>query len=611
MQSAKPEKDGVHYRVWAPLHQTLHVVVNGRREVSLTRDSEAGFSGVDAKGEAGDLYQFELSDGRMLPDPGTHFQPDGVHGPSEVIDHATFKWPISGFKTPTLRELVIYECHIGTFTSDGTFAAAIAKLPHLKELGVTAIHILPVADFAGRWNWGYDGVCLFAPTRNYGRPEDMKRFVAAAHEVGLAVILDVVYNHFGPDGNYWESYSDEFFVKGDANIWGKTINFASPHVREFFINNVAHWIEHYHVDGFRLDATHAIVDKSEPHILTEIADEVRSRGGFTIAEDERNLAKLITPQPGGIGIDAAWADDFHHVVKVALTNERFAHFRSYNGTPKELIETVENGWLFRGQVYPQWKKPRGTECGRLAPEKFVYCISNHDQVGNRPLGERLNHLVSPEAYAAASALLCLLPYTPMIWMGQEWAASTGFCFFTDHAGEIGRNVSKGRLKEFEHYGADFGEDVLRRMPNPQDPTSFYNSKLNWGEIDQSPRGRQSLVGREDFLDEQINRISGKGLIQPLQIRIRISQSIDMIQPDSLNDCGFRQLEQLRVRALENTFALNRHASEKVYLKKSPIINLLRTISPMHQSIVLLCKCRRGISFDQCRFANRKCCFEVS
>ena len=483
MQSAKPQKDGVHYRVWAPKYQSLSVVVAGR-DVPMTRGADGIFNAVDPAGAVGDLYQFKLPNGQTLPDPGTHFQPQGVHGPSEVIHHGAFRWPRVDFKGPALGDLIIYECHIGTFTREGTFAAAIEKIPYLKELGVTAIQIMPVADVGGRWNWGYDGVCLCAPTRNYGRPDDMKRFVAAAHEAGLAVILDVVYNHFGPDGNYWESYTDEFFVKGDSNIWGKTINFASKHVREFFINNVAHWMEHYHIDGFRLDATHAIIDKSKPHILTEISDEVRRRGGFTIAEDERNMAALVSPNPDGLGIDAVWADDFHHVVKVALTNERFAHFRSYEGTPKELHETVENAWLFRGQTYPQWKKPRGTDCAHLDPAKFIYCISNHDQVGNRPLGERLNQIISPEAYAAASALLCLLPYTPMLWQGQEWSASTTFCFFTDHAGEIGKNVSKGRLNEFKHYGADFGEDVIARMPDPQDPDTFYNSKLNWSEVNQ-------------------------------------------------------------------------------------------------------------------------------
>jgi maltooligosyltrehalose trehalohydrolase len=481
MQSAKAEKDGVHYRVWAPKHESLSVMVGGR-EIAMARAADGVFTTIDEPGSAGDLYQFKLPDGRMLPDPGTHFQPHGVHGPSEVIDHDAFRWPRANFMAPALHDLIIYECHIGTFTPEGTFASAIGKLSYLKDLGVTAIQIMPVADFAGRWNWGYDGVCLYAPTRNYGRPEDFKRFVAAAHDIGLAVILDVVYNHFGPDGNYWESYSDEFFVKGDSNIWGRTINFTARPVREFFIGNVAHWMDHYHIDGFRLDATHAIVDKSKPHILTEIAAEVRKRGGFTIAEDERNMAALVSPQPEGLGIDAVWADDFHHVVKVALTGERFAHFRSYEGTPKELHETVENGWLFRGQIYPQWQKPRGTECAQLDPAKFIYCISNHDQVGNRPLGERLNQIVSPEAYAAASALLCLLPYTPMIWQGQEWAAATMFCFFTEHAGEIGKNVSKGRLNEFKHYGADFGEDVIARMPDPQDPTTFTNSKLNWSEL---------------------------------------------------------------------------------------------------------------------------------
>src|SRR5688572_30448555 len=386
MHSAKPERDGVHYRVWAPKHETLSVVVSGR-EIAMARAADGVFTAIDERGRAGDLYQFKLPDGKTLPDPGTHFQPQGVHGPSEVIDHGSFEWPGVKLAAPALPDLIIYECHVGTFTPEGTFATAIDKLQYLKELGATAIQIMPVGDFGGRWNWGYDGVCLYAPTRNYGRPEDFKRFVAAAHEVGLAVILDVVYNHFGPNGNYWESYSDDFFVKGDSNIWGKTINFTSKHVREFFVGNVAHWMEHYHIDGFRLDATHAIVDKSKPHILTEIADEVRKRGGFTIAEDERNMAGLVTPAPDGLGIEAVWADDFHHVIKVALTNERFAHFRSYEGTPKELHETVENGWLFRGQIYPQWKKPRGTECAHLDPAKFIYCISNHDQVGNRPLGE--------------------------------------------------------------------------------------------------------------------------------------------------------------------------------------------------------------------------------
>jgi maltooligosyltrehalose trehalohydrolase len=512
-QSAKPTGNGVEYRVWAPRHEVAEVlIVDGCerpvRSVELTREQGGFFTGVDRLGKAGDLYKFRFGSHGALPDPASHFQPLGVHGPGEVIDHGAFRWPESEnkFRRPELGELVIYECHVGTFTREGTFAAAMEKLGHVKALGATAIELMPVADFAGRRNWGYDGVSLFAPSRCYGRPEELKELVAAAHATGLAVILDVVYNHFGPDGDYWESYLDEFFAKADANIWGKTINFGSKVVRDFFWGNVIHWLEHYHVDGFRLDATHAIVDSSEKHILTEIADAVRARGGFTIAEDERNWSKLVTPAPEGIGVDAVWADDFHHVVKVMLTGAKFAHFVSYEGTMTELVETIENGWLFRGQVYKQTGKKRGTESKDLETEKFIYCISNHDQVGNRPLGERLNQLVSAEAYAAASALLCVLPYTPMIFMGQEFAATTPFCFFTDHRGEIGKNVSKGRLNEFKHYGANFGEDVLARMPDPQNEKTFLDAKLNWGDLERE-ESRRCLELYQRFLKFRRERLT--------------------------------------------------------------------------------------------------------
>lgn len=504
IQSARPGPEGVRYRVWAPKHESAHVVIVDEREwpvraVALKRDSDGVFGGIDRHGGPGDLYKFKFPVGSLRPDMASHFQPFGVHGPGEVIDHAVFQWPKGTFQSPALAGLVIYECHIGTFTPEGTFRAALAKLEHIKKLGATAIELMPLGDFAGDRNWGYDGVSIYAPARCYGRPNDLKRLIAAAHELGLAVILDVVYNHLGPDGNYLECFSDNYFSTVAANIWGKNLNFEGPgsqFVREHFIGNVIHWMEHYRIDGFRLDATHAIVDSSKPHVLTEIAREVKKRGGFTIAEDERNLAELITAESaGGMGVTGAWADDFHHVVKVALTGERFAHFRSYEGTPVELLDTVRNGWLFRGQIYPQWNRERGTECAHLAPEQFVYCISNHDQAGNRPLGERLNHLISPEAYAAASALLCALPYTPMLFMGQEWAASTPFCFFTDHAGEIGRNVSKGRLNEFKHFGADFGPEVIDKMPDPQEQATFLDSKLNWSDLEEAHHQKMLEVYR--------------------------------------------------------------------------------------------------------------------
>ena len=500
--SAKPGSEGVQYTVWAPRHQSLDVVILDKderlqRAARLTRHADGWFTGIDAEGKPGDLYKFRFPNGTLVPDMASHFQPHGVHGPSQVIDHSRFQWSDQSFKRAKLADLVIYEIHVGTFTAEGTFNAATEKLGTLKDLGVTAIQLMPLGDFAGGRNWGYDGVSLYAPARCYGTPDDLKRLITAAHAIGLSVILDVVYNHLGPDGNYLESYSQDYFSK-TKNVWGHNLNFDGPNskaVREHFIANVVHWMEHYHVDGFRLDATHAIVDEGEPHVLAEIAREVKQRGGLTIAEDERNWSGLITPAVDGIGINAAWADDFHHVVKVMLTDERFAHFRSYHGTPSELLDTVQNGWLFRGQVYPQWKRPRGTPCRHLGTDQFVYCISNHDQAGNRPLGERLNHLVSPEAYAAASALLCVLPYTPMLFMGQEWAASTPFCFFTDHAGELGQKVSAGRLKEFEHYGADFGEEILKRMPDPQDEATFLNSKLNWDDLGNEVHQRMREIYR--------------------------------------------------------------------------------------------------------------------
>lgn len=500
LQSARPGPGGVAYSVWAPNHDQVEVDVNGRH-VPLTRDVRGFHRGADPHGKAGDLYKFALSGKAGLPDPAAHFLPQGVHGPGEVIDHGAFEWPKTDleFQRPALDQLVIYELHIGAFTREGTFRAAIDRLSHIRQLGANAVQLMPIGDFAGRRNWGYDGVSLFAVSHNYGRPEDFKAFVAAAHGEGLAVILDVVYNHFGPDGNYLEAYANSFFSSQPGNIWGKSINFDgsdSEAVRAFFVANVIHWMERYHVDGFRLDATHAIVDNSRSHILSEIASEVRRRGGFTIAEDERNWNQLV--QANGIGIDAVWADDFHHVVKVGLTGEKFAHFTSYEGSGRELVDTLRNGWLFRGQIYQQTGKARGTQCAMLEAEKFVYCISNHDQVGNRPLGERLNHLVSRDAYAAASALLCCVPYTPMIFMGQEFSASTPFCFFTDHRGEIGENVSKGRLAEFKHYKANFSAETLAGMPDPQLEKTFLDSKLDWNDLN-DPNRREILRVYRDFL----------------------------------------------------------------------------------------------------------------
>lgn len=479
---------GVVYRVWAPRHRRVGVSIGGgnepARQITLQAEGDGYFAGLDPDGRAGDLYEYEIENSRVA-DPASRFQPLGVEGPSQVIDPRAHTWVTPGWRPPPLKGRVIYELHVGTFTREGTFLAAIDRLDYLVDLGVNAIELMPLADFAGDRNWGYDGVMLFAPARCYGRPDDLRALVDAAHARGIAVIVDVVYNHFGPVGNVLPRFSADYLHPSRESGWGRALNFDGENcqpVREFFVQNACMWLDEYHADGLRLDALHAIEDSSPVHIIAEIAAAVHVRGGFVVGEDERNDALAITPRPeGGWGLDGVWADDFHHTLRVALTGQREAHFGSYSGRPDEWVRTLQDGWFFQGQVFPQWERPRGTPCAQLAPERFVYCISNHDQVGNRPLGDRLHDVVSPEAYRAVSMLLCLSPYTPMLFMGQEWAAGTPFPFFTDHPGEVGRNVSKGRLNEFREKKAVYGDEVIARMPDPQAESTFRSAKLNWDE----------------------------------------------------------------------------------------------------------------------------------
>lgn len=480
---------GVVYRVWAPDHVAVSVAVGGgktpQRRIALDHEGEGYFSGIDPEGRAGDLYRFEMSE-LQLADPASRYQPLGVEGPSQVIDPRSHEWVARGWRPPPLRGRVIYELHVGTFTTGGTFRSAIDRLGHLAELGVNAIELMPVADFAGERNWGYDGVMLFAPARCYGTPDELRALVDAAHECGLAVILDVVYNHVGPVGNVLGRYAASYFQRDAHSPWGQSPNFdgsnAEP-VRRLVLQNACMWFDEYRVDGLRLDAVHAIVDESPTHIVAEIAAAAHGRGGFVIGEDERNEAKLITPRAeGGWGVDAVWADDFHHTIRVALARDRQAHFASFDGSTAEWLTTVRDGWLFHGQYFKQWERERGTMAGHLPPERFVWCISNHDQAGNRPLGDRLHDVIDAQAYRAASMLLCLAPYTPMLFMGQEWAASSPFPFFTDHPGEIGENIRSGRLAEYRDKKADYGEEMLARMPDPQAPATFTSAKLNWSEL---------------------------------------------------------------------------------------------------------------------------------
>lgn len=488
---------GVTYRVWAPDHRHGSVCIQppdaAERRLELAPRAGGFFEAIDEQGRAGDLYTFEFIKGKRLPDPAARFLPQGVHGPSECIDPNSYSWQTDTWQRPRWHGQSIYELHVGTFTEDGTFRSAIARLDHLVELGVEAIEIMPVADFAGDRNWGYDGVALYAPARCYGRPDDFRALIDAAHQRGLAVILDVVYNHLGPAGNYLTQFSKDYFHSTRTTPWGNAFNVDAPHsgpVRAFFRENAAYWLDEFRVDGLRLDATHAIEDQSERHLLAEIAETVHARGGFVIAEDERNSRDLLSFGEGkGQGIDAAWSDDFHHQVRVALTGVRESYFGSYAGSSDELATTLSRGWFYTGQPFPFWNgRQRGEDAAHLPPSAFIYCIENHDQVGNRALGERLEHLVEPALFRAATMLLCLSPYVPMLFMGQEWAASSPFLFFTNHEGELGRAISEGRRKEFAQAGLNRGirsEDI----PDPQDLLTFVRSKLDWREL-QEPLHRE-------------------------------------------------------------------------------------------------------------------------
>jgi maltooligosyltrehalose trehalohydrolase len=455
----------------------------------LTPEADGMFSGWVTDAAPGHRYRYRLNGGDAYPDPASRFQPDGVHGPSMIVSPWTFEWTDGRWTGVPLADLVIYELHVGTFSQSGSFAGVMSHLPALRDLGITAIELMPVAAFPGERNWGYDGVDLFAPARCYGLPDDLRRLVDAAHRHGLAVIIDVVYNHLGPDGAYLQQFSPHYFTQRHHSPWGAGVNLDGEHsrrVREFFIENALHWIHEYHLDGVRLDATHAIQDESPQHFLAELADRVHgSTGGrhvHVIAEDDRNLARIVTAaDAGGWGLDAVWADDFHHQVRRAVAGDADGYFRDYRGTSEDIAATIRQGWFFTGQHSQHRGGPRGTDAAAVPPQRFVYCLQNHDQVGNRAFGERLHHQIDLAAYRAVSALLLMLPHTPLLFMGQEWAASSPFLYFTDHHPELGRLVTEGRRREFRAFSAFAGETAGAAIPDPQAADTFLASRLDWTE----------------------------------------------------------------------------------------------------------------------------------
>jgi maltooligosyltrehalose trehalohydrolase len=482
---ARVDAEGVRFGVFADPAQRCSVRLFGSdgtpvAEHEMRPRGRGFFETVVRTAGAGSLYKFVVDD-RELPDPFARFLPNGVNGPAEVVETVEdrFEWRHGPGVSRPLAELVIYEIHVGTFTEAGTYAGARARLGHLAELGVTAVELMPVAAFPGRWGWGYDGVALFAPYAPYGRPDDLRAFVDAAHGLGLSVFLDVVYNHFGPSGNCLSAYCARYFSSQEDNAWGQALDYTHPALRRAIVENARYWLESFRFDGLRLDAVHAIVDHSSPNIVREItAAAARLKPTKVIvAEDNRNDPGLVSAD----GVHAVWADDFHHQVRVTLTGERDGYYAAYRPGVADLARTINRGWLYEGQMYPPTGLPRGAPSDGLDAPTFVYCLQNHDQVGNRAFGDRLTAAVSWDQYRAVSALLLFLPMTPLLFMGQEWGASSPFLYFTDHEPDLGRLISEGRRREFSGF-AGFQEAAARALiPDPQAAASFEASRLRWSE----------------------------------------------------------------------------------------------------------------------------------
>jgi maltooligosyltrehalose trehalohydrolase len=477
---------GVHFRVWAPVAKSVAVVIEGGSTQMLSAEPDGYFSGFAGDVHLGTRYRFRLDDQtNALPDPASRFQPDGPHGASQVVDPGGFAWSDAGWRGLPRERLVIYEMHIGTFTPEGTWEAASRHLPALAALGITAVEVMPIAEFPGTFGWGYDGVGLFAPTRLYGSPDDLRRFVDRAHGLGLAVLLDVVYNHLGPDGNYLRSYAPAYFSQTHGTEWGEAINFDGPDsgpVREFFVANAGYWIEEYHFDGLRLDATHRIYDDTDDHILAAIGRRVRAAAGdratYIAAENDANAARLARPAAaGGYGLDGLWNDDFHHAARVALTGRREFYYRNFTGSAAEFAAIAEHGYLYQGQDSTR----RGTASFDLPAASFVNYLENHDQIAHSAAGLRGHCLSSPGCWRAMTAYLLLSPGIPLLFQGQEFFASNPFLFFADHGGELGRLVRKGRAEYLAGFASLGSPEMQARLDDPGSPQTFRRCVLDDGE----------------------------------------------------------------------------------------------------------------------------------
>jgi malto-oligosyltrehalose trehalohydrolase len=496
---------GVRFALWAPAARRIELVLDEGPAIAAVPDADGWVRLEVGHARAGTRYRYRIDGEPLVPDPASRFQPDDVHGPSEVIDAQAFEWTDGGWRGRAWESLVFYELHVGTFTPAGTLTAAEERLDYLADLGVTAVELMPLSDFPGRWGWGYDGVLPFAPESRYGRPEALKAFVQACHARGLAVFLDVVYNHFGPEGNYLGLYAPRFFDPGRQTPWGAAINFGgeeSRWVRAFFRENALYWLEEYHVDGLRLDAVHAIHDASPVHILDEIAAAVHSGPGAAravhlVLENDENQARLLRPGTDGRRLySAQWNDDVHHALHVLATGERDGYYADYTEPIGALARCLTEGFAYQGEHSAYRGAPRGTPTGGVPLTAFVAFLQNHDQIGNRAFGERLEALAPAAAVEAVTALVLLAPSPPLLFMGEEWSASAPFLFFCDFGPDLGPLVTEGRRREFAQFPRFRDPATREQIPDPLDVATVRRSVLDWTELARpAHRARQEWTRR--------------------------------------------------------------------------------------------------------------------
>lgn len=493
---------GVRFRLWAPQKNAVSIKIYEPMQVLPMKALPRGWFELEVEGVGpGTRYRFVMEDGTEVPDPASRFQPEDVHGPSEIIDPLAFEWTDIGWRGRPWEEVVLYEVHVGTFTPEGTFLAAIDKLDHLVELGVTAIEIMPLADFRGRWNWGYDGVMLFAPDASYGRPEDLKALIDAAHARRLMVFLDVVYNHFGPEGNYMTIYAPAYSGAHETP-WGPAVNFddeGSAMIRDIVIANARYWLNEFRFDGLRLDAVHEIQDNGPRHMLQDLAEQIRAstdgRHIHLVTENSLNQANWLKRRDDGAPwlYDAQWSDDIHHCLQSCATDESFWYYADFHGRTDLLARALAEGLAYQGEYMEHEGVHKGEPSAFLPPTAFVMYLQNHDQAGNRPFGERLGQLASRPALRALTAINLLSPHIPLLFMGEEWATTAPFLFFSDMGPDLAEKIRQSRSEELKQLLEQLDQD--KTPPDPMSEEAFVSSKVKWEEIEREEHGRHLALVR--------------------------------------------------------------------------------------------------------------------